>query len=485
MNMIETKQLLQLLQTHTADADIREKYAAHLYELFSVTDGGRIGDDYCQAITSGDAVGAVHLLASYYREKPAVSVPYLTAEGNFDRAEADRTVQGCVRVVNIDWTFENGKFDFLFDPTAIRGPRNHEWLWQLNRHGYWANMAHTYRAVGDETYAAAFRDQLLAWIAQTDIPENWNGPGSAWRTIECGIRLMGAWQVAFDGFRTSPSVDDVTLLLMVASMHRQSCHLIAHPTSKNWLMMEANGVYTFSALFDELTDAEEHRRTAAGWLLAETCSQILPDGMHNELSPDYQLVVFGCAADFYRLAQTLGYGDEIPDGFADVIRSTVRAAILLSTPAMTQPRTNDCYTILLNRFTRGAASVLGDTPEYRYFNSGRTEGTAPVGDTASAYLPYAGFAAMRSGWDADASYLCFDVGPLGMAHMHQDMLSINLWRGDEELLYDDGGGQYEVSEARGYAISGAAHNTVLVDGMPQNRAQPMKYETPYDAHWIS
>ena len=483
--MIEKEQLLPLVQNYTADTAVREKYAAHLYELLSVVDGARIGEDYGRAMSDNNAAEAVHLLASYYRTKPAVSVSYLTAAGNYDRGAADRTVRGEVRVVNIDWTFENGEFDFLFDPTAIRGPRNHEWLWQLNRHGYWANMARTYRATEDETYAAAFRDQLLTWIAQTDIPEHWNGPGSAWRTIECGIRLMGSWQVTFDGFRASPTVDDVTLLLMIASMHRQSCHLIAHPTQKNWLMMEANGVYTFSALFDELYDSAEHRRTAAEWLLRETCSQILPDGMHNELSPDYQLVVFGCAADFYSLAQALGYGDEIPESFADVVRSTVHAAISLSTPAMTQPRTNDCYTILLPRFTRGAAGVLGDTPEYRYFNSGRTEGTPPQGLQASRYLPYAGFAAMRSGWDADASYLCFDVGPLGMAHMHQDMLSINLWRGDEELLYDDGGGQYEVSEARGYALTSLAHNTVSVDGLPQCRQTPFQYSAPYDAHWIS
>ncbi len=483
--MIQKEQLSAITAKLTEDPMTSEKYAAHLFELLEQIIPDRIGDAYRQAIIDGDAERAICHLAQYYRQRPAAKVPYLVAIGEPYTDAADRAVNGYMRVVNRDWHFENGDIDFLFDPTAIEGPLNHEWLWQLNRHSWWKTLANTYMATKNEIYAKAFRRQLLAWIEQTDVPENWNGPGSAWRTIECGIRLLGSWQVAFDSFRHSGELDDASLLLMIASMHRQSCHLIAHPTQKNWLMMEANGVYTFSALFDELYDSAEHRRTAAEWLLRETCSQILPDGMHNELSPDYQLVVFGCAADFYSLAQALGYGDEIPESFADVVRSTVHAAISLSTPAMTQPRTNDCYTILLPRFTRGAAEALGDTPEYRYFNSGRTEGTPPEGTFASRYLPYAGFAVMRSGWDADASYLCFDVGPLGMAHMHQDMLSINLWRGDEELLYDDGGGQYEVSEARGYAVSGAAHNTVLVDGMPQNRAQPMKYETPYDAHWVS
>ena len=467
------------------DTAVSEKYAAHLNELFDVIAPNRISDAYSRAVSDGDYAAAVHILADYYRAKPAVSVDYLAAIGSSYPDAADRAVNGYMCEVSREWHFENGDINFLFDPTELEGPRNHEWLWQLNRHSWWKTLANTYTATKNEIYAYAFRKQLLAWIAQTDVPEHWNAPGSAWRTIECGIRLLGSWQVAFDGFRHSEGLDDVSLLLMIASMHRQACHLIAHPTQKNWLMMEANGVYTFSALFDELSDSAEHRRTAAGWLLQETCSQILPDGMHNELSPDYQCVVFGCAADFYSLAHALGYADEIPEAFGDVIRSTVNASIALSTPAMTQPRTNDCYTIDLKRFTQGAAVVLGDTPVYRFFNSNRTEGMAPAGDQASRYLPYAGFAVMRSGWDADATYLCFDVGPLGEAHIHQDMLNINLWRGDEELLYDDGGGQYEVSEARGYALSSFAHNTVSVDGLPQSRTAPYQYFEPYDAHFVS
>ena len=467
------------------DTAVSEKYAAHLNELFDVIAPNRISDAYSRAVSDGDYAAAVHILADYYRAKPAVSVDYLAAIGSSYPDAADRAVNGYMCEVSREWHFENGDINFLFDPTELEGPRNHEWLWQLNRHSWWKTLANTYTATKNEIYAYAFRKQLLAWIAQTDVPEHWNAPGSAWRTIECGIRLLGSWQVAFDGFRHSEGLDDLSLLLMIASMHRQACHLIAHPTQKNWLMMEANGVYTFSALFDELSDSAEHRRIAAGWLLRETGSQILPDGMHNELSPDYQNVVFGCAADFYSLAQALGYENEVSEDLADAIRATVDAAIALTTPALTQPRTNDCYTIALQRFTDGASAVLGDTPEYRYFNTKRAEGTPPAGEQPSRYLPYAGFAAMRSGWDADAAYLCFDVGPLGLAHIHQDMLNINLWRGDEELLYDDGGGQYEVSEARGYALSSFAHNTVSVDGLPQSRTAPYQYDTPYDAHWIS
>lgn len=483
--MERREQLFGIVSAVSANNEIAAKYTAHLEELFDFIVPERIGNAFCSALEHNDYAAAVKACAAYYRQKADNPIPGLSADGAYSLDAAEKCVRGIARSVNIDWTFPDGEIDFLFDPTALTGTVNHEWLWQFNRHAEWSNLARAYRALGDERYAQAFGRQLLKWIAQTYIPEKWNARGSAWRTIECGIRLLGSWQVAFDGFRKSPALDDVVLLLMIASMHRQAIHLVDHPTGKNWLMMEANGVYTFSSLFTELSDSVGNRKIAAQYLLDELKGQILPDGMHNELSPDYQSVVFNCAANFYQLAASLGAVHEIPQGFVQLIRDTVDAAILLSTPAFTQPRTNDCYTILTNCFTARAASLFGDTPEYQFVNTRRAEGEPPKGETASAYLPYAGLAVMRSDWGADAAYLCFDVGPLGMAHIHQDKLNINIFKGSRELIYDDGGGQYEISTAREYALSGYGHNTVLVDGLAQYRKTPLAVDAPIDAGWIT
>ena len=483
---MKRRELLSEIVSAVAENDlIKEKYTDHLEALFDTILPERIGDGFAAALKREDYALAISLCADYYRAKPDFTVSELSAAEDYHADIANNAAAGKMREINIDWTFPDGEVDFLFDPTAIQGPRNHEWLWQFNRHSYWKDMARAYVATGDEKYAKAFRNQLLKWIAQTDIPERWNDPGSAWRTIECGIRLLGSWQVAFDGFRRSRSVEDVTLLLMIASMHKQSLHLAAHPTGGNWLMMESNGVYTFSALFDELADSAKNRELATTRLLVETKKQILPDGMHNELSPDYQCVVFNCAANFYGLAVSLGRADEIPEEFVELIERAANAAILLSTPALTQPKTNDCFTISTNKFTSRAEELIEKRPEYVFINTCRKEGAPPAGDTASTYLPYAGFAVMRSDWSADAAYLCFDVGPLGAGHMHQDKLNIILYKGDEELIYDDGGGQYELSPARSYGISGYSHNTVLVDGRAQDRRAPLQYTEPADVTWVT
>lgn len=462
-----------------------EVYAGHLVELFSLVIPERIGEEYCAAVKEADGDRMIKALAAYYRTKKDSGVCELGGARSADIEWADRTVQGKMREVNIDWQFPDGEIDFMFDPTGLLGVVNHEWQWQLNRHTYWANLARVYEMTKKAVYAQAFERQLLKWIAQTRAGEEWNVPVSAWRTIECGIRLLGSWQAAFDGFKKAPEVSDIALLLMIASMHRQTVHLVQHPTTGNWLMMEANGVYTFSALFTELADSGSHREKAAGWLLEELQIQTLPDGMHNELSPDYQSVVFNCASNFYSLAKSLGLEGEIPETIPELIERTTHAAILLSTPALTQPRTNDCYTIPTEKFAGRTADMFGPKSEYVYITSKRAEGQPPEGTTASAFLPYAGFAVMRSDWSENASYLCFDVGPLGKNHMHQDKLNIILYQGEQELIYDDGGGQYEISPARRYALSGYGHNTVLVDGLAQNRKGPLVLEEPVDAGWIT
>ena len=476
---------LNLVSPIAENDGIAEKYAAHLAEFFEYIDPFRISEDLADLLKAEDYERAVAVCADYFRNRPDFSMSSLAFVGNYSVELADNASVGKMREINIDWEFEDGRIDYLFDPTEIHGPRNHEWLWQFNRHSYWRSMACAYRDSMDEKYAKAFRYQMLAWIAQTDIPDNWNGPGSAWRTIECGLRLLGSWPVSFDSFKKSKNLDDVSLLLMIASMHRQSLHLVAHPTGGNWLMMESNGVYTFSALFDEFRDSKENRNLAAERLIVQTERQILPDGMHDELSPDYQGVVFGCASNFYCLAQELGMKGEISAKLEELLKRTAHASILLSTPAFTQPKTNDTYLIHTEKRTLSAAEMFGNLPEYAFVNTKRAEGAPPAGETASAFLPYAGFAVMRSDWSADAAYLCFDVGPLGMGHMHQDKLNIILFKGDEELLYDDGGGQYEISPARNYGLSSFSHNVILVDGRPQDRRTPLRSENAIDASWIT
>ena len=286
---------------------------------------------------------------------------------------------------------------------------------------------------------------------------------------------------------------------MLASMLRQARHLVAHlPRSynaegmgsngrklSNWQMIEICGLHAFASLFPEFREAETMRRDAARLMGEALRLQILPDGMQNELSPDYHGVVFGCAATLFKLARRQNRLHELPDDFVPLLRKASHAVVALTAPNLTQPRTNDCYTIHASRLLRGMPELFPDDSEILWAATGRREGAPPAGALASRFLPYAGFAAMRSGWDADATYCCFDVGPLGKNHIHQDKLNIIVYKGGDELLFDDGGGPYDVSDQRKLAVSSAGHNVALVDGLGQTRAQPLSVAAPIDAGWIS
>ena len=101
---------------------------------------------------------------------------------------------------------------------------------------------------------------------------------------------------------------------------------------------------------------------------------------------------------------------------------------------------------------------------------------------------------MRSGWDRDANYVMFRLGPLGMGHMHQDKLNLIVYAYGREMIFDSGGGSYEHSKWRQWATSTYSHNCVIVDGMAQNRATTssdiwhdpdLVSQGPIDAHWQS
>ena len=455
--------------------------------LLSIVDKNKIGKEYKAALNSCNRKKAVFYLAEYFRNRPECKAREFVSDFSYNKEVAEKAVMGTVSPIGIEYTFKDGNIDFLFNPTNTEGPVNFEWLWQLNRHSFWRDMAGAYSETGDEKFAKAFNKQLHSWILTAKCPEDYNGVVSAWRTIECGIRLLGSWQTAFEIFRHSREFTDENLVMMVGSMYRQAEFLSTHFTGINWVIMEAVGTYTFTVLFPEITGVEKLRKIALDRLTKELEIQILPDGFHNELSPDYFCVVYSCYMSMCMLAKNYGLEAELPTELLEKLKNAAKSAVKLSTPCFTMPRTNDCYTIETSRITGDAEKMFPECAEFKFVNSGRKAGTPIESETASCLLPYAGFCVMRNSWDADSAYLCFDVGPAGASgwHAHMDKLNIVLFKGKDELLFDDGGGHYEKSPMRIYGRSSFDHNVVIVDGMQQQRKEPACVKAPIDCGFVS
>ena len=109
-----------------AEGNAIDIYADHLCEFFDNLAPERIGEEVVSAINAEDYATAIHLCAEHFRNKAPCGVSGLMGTGKYSVTDADKTVSGYAREVNIDWNFPNGKVDFLFNPTIATPPVNHE-----------------------------------------------------------------------------------------------------------------------------------------------------------------------------------------------------------------------------------------------------------------------------------------------------------------------------------------------------------------------
>ena len=103
-------------------------------------------------------------------------------------------------------------------------------------------------------------------------------------------------------------------------------------------------------------------------------------------------------------------------------------------------------------------------PDWIWIVTNGREGEEPKG-LPSVVFPWAGQVVMRSGWDADAHWAFFDVGPLGMSHYHYDKLHLSVAAYGRDLLVDAGRYTYTGGKWMDYFMGSASHNVILVDGL--------------------
>ncbi|MBV9864947.1 MAG: alginate lyase family protein [Abitibacteriaceae bacterium] len=465
-------------------------------ELFEAIDlTGKGLEAVKAAVGAGDLSGAKRALAAYLRARTTVpwwfDAHHPARDTKYSKQDADNTVAGKVQVVTIGYTFPQGNIDWFYNVTTARAdlPDNAEWQWQLNRMDFWPNLGRAYWGTGDELYAQTWVKQLRSWVEHCPHPPKGSDQkaGSAWRTIETGIRMSGSWPDAYHRFLTSPAFTDDDIVLYLKSCIEQARYLRQYPTTGNWLTMEMSGLYTVGGLFPELKEAKDWRSYASGSLYAELNKQFLPDGAQVELTPGYHQVALDNILKIPALAQLFGRMNELPGDYVARTQSAFDYNLYLMTPDRNLPRFNDSWPVGVPQTLARASTLFPQRRDFAWIATNGQSGEPPA--QTSHPFPYAGYFVMRSGWQPDANYLCFDAGPLGYGHVHQDKLNVVLWAYGREILFDGGGGSYEQSKWRSYATDTYSHNTVLVDNLPQRRQTKDREANvsrqPIDVHWTS
>ena len=363
---------------------------------------------------------------------------------------------------DIDWTF-NG-----FDPAEPAFTP--EWTYQLNRFENWRILGRAWWATGDAKYAEEFIAQMLDWIADNPMPVFGN-PNQAptWRTIEQGIRTAGSWMDAYYYFLFAPQMTPEAHATFLKSWVEHGRTLtrmtVEHPEhGGNWVTMECNGLAHIGCMFPEFTEAERWREVAYTRLLEELDRQVYADGAQMELAPGYHQVSLG---NFMRATQPAVRNDfEVPGEYLARLKRMYEYNLNAMIPGGYLPPLNDSGLTNVRRYLEEAHATWGD-PQFLWGATGGAEGE-PV-EFTSIFFPWAGQAVMRSGWETDARYLMFEVGPFGLGHQHEDKLGLYLWGWGKPLLTEAGTYSYDRSDWRRFALDTPSHNTVMVDGLPQRQ----------------
>jgi hypothetical protein len=425
--------------------------------------------------------------------------------------EADRLCEHKVRILGfgeielgreIDWHRDPvtgkswpRKFWTDYDPVRDCSCGDSKVIHELNRHSHLPMLAKAYFLTGEEKYAVEAISQLRGWILQ-------NPPlfGINWQSsLEIALRCTSwLWSLFF--LLPSRSLDRETADRIGYSLFAQLEHVSRYPSiyssPNTHLFGEAAVLCIAGMLFREDRRARRWYRRGMALLAEQLKKQILPDGVHIELSTYYHCYTIDFCLQVMALARRNGI--EVSQEARESLERMVEFLAHVTLPDGTVPRlgdddggralvlTRDDYSLYPEAFC--SASVLLDRADFKYLAGSFREDTFwLLGDEAleafnrletrvpsrtRASFPAGGYFVQRSDWSTRADHVIMDCGGLGLprgGHGHADTLSFALASRGREILVDPGTYRYNGAVRwRNHFRTTAAHNTVTVDGVPQS-----------------
>ena len=427
-----------------------------------------------EAAQARDWAAARGALAAYVRGMPVpegfFDIPYeppenmVTFPGESEAEACGRIMEHTLISVGVPCVYGEGNpVDWMANPTE-NGYM--EWPWQLSRHHELKMLAHQYRLTGNEALAQCAAELLASWLRQATVPGA-DVPGYqtlCWRTIECGIRTGSTWPYVFYVFHDAAAFADDLLVDWVKSYVEHARRLVRNHMSGNWFIMEMNGLAHISLMLPFLAHAAQWREMAFRCLTEELERQVYPDGFQYELTTNYHNVIVINYQRLMSLCRVMG--ETVPQPLLDRLAPVIGFEHKLMMPDGTTPDINDGCRYDVARLMRIRRDIFPEHPIVRWLADGDAS-CRP--EETSMLLPWSGLAVMRTGWEKADAWAMLDAGPFGRGHQHEDKLNLLFYAAGKMLLTEGGNYAYDASPMRSYVLDTASHNTVRVDGLPQNR----------------
>lgn len=406
-----------------------------------------------------------HLLEYYGKSNNAqhlrVSQP---SESSKTNARADTILTNVFVIQNV-----KGKVPFGDDDHRdwyYKGPNNdREWAWLSNRHSQINHLLSVYFKTGNPKYVEYIDLFLRDFIIKSMPYPAEKGSESIWRGLEVAARAK-VWSRIFYSLLDNEKLSPATRLLMLSSLPYHAHYNRNFHGGNNWLTMEISALATVATNFPEYKKSKEWLAYSIETMVESMKGQVYADGVQTELTSHYHNVSmfnFELFKDICDRANAPlpGFFNQTIEDMYSYIAHAVRP---------------DGFRALNNDGDRGSDReiiVRGakkfDKPEWEYIATNGNSGSKPaVGP--SYFYPWAGHLFSRSGYDIDAHWSLFDVGPWGSGHQHNDKMHISISAYGRDLLVDAGRFAYtgEVAKKfRPYAKGTQGHNTVLIDGKGQ------------------
>lgn len=370
--------------------------------------------------------------------------------------------------------------------------------WELSRGQHLPVLGQAYLLTGDERYAREAVAQIRHWIAANPPQRgvNWACP------MDVAIRSVNwLWAVAL--LADSEAADTAFFVDLFGGLIAHGRFLMGNlevgpdGITSNHYLANVVGLLYLGLCARELRESEQWRKFALEALGQEMHRQVLPDGVDYESSIPYHRLVtemFLSAAllcrhhhvtlpltFLQRLARMLEFVQAYtkPDGRAPQVGDADDGRLHVLHGYGTTDFRDHRHLLALGALlferedwwlTSGPA-----WPEALWFGGTRSERWSqppqrmPVTEESFAF-PDAGLYIVR---DED-DYVLFNCSPVGTRgignHKHNDLLSLEVQLGGEDILVDPGSYLYTADpDARNTFRSTRAHATVMIDAVEQNR----------------
>jgi hypothetical protein len=455
-------------QDITSVEDLDASYPETMKKLFDQLNLDHKGLEKVKAAyQSGNMVTAGKNLLEYYKNAGNAPEFRKNQPGKTTKteAEADTILANIFVVQNV-----RGQIPYRADGHRdwyYKGPNNDsEWAWLSNRHTQISSVLNTYFETGNPKYAtyidAFLRDFILKSMPYPAVKSS----TSVWRGLEVAARAK-VWTRIFYSLINSEYFSPATQLLVLSSLPDHAHYNRYFHGGNNWLTMEISALATIAAYFPELKKADEWLDYSIGAMIESMKDQVYPDGIQTELTSHYHNVSLHNFELFKDICDKAN--KPLPDFFTQTIEDMYNYIAHAVRP--------DGFRVLNNDGDRGSDRQLilsgakkFNRADWEYIVTNGASGTKPTAGP-SYFFPWAGQLISRSGYDTNAHWSFFDIGPWGSGHQHNDKMHISIAAYGRDLLVDAGRFAYtgEVAQKfRPYAKGSAGHNLILIDNQGQD-----------------